>query len=122
MKLYFAAFLIGGVAIAVMGLSPWFILILVVSVIGGAGSGVGNVARQTLLQRAVPDRIRSRVFAVAEVTSTASFTLGLALAGPAIALVGVRHAYVLSGVIFLLGGLILLPLLRHPEQVVVEGD
>ncbi len=121
-KLYFAAFLIGGVAIAVMGLSPWFILILVVSVIGGAGSGVGNVARQTLLQRAVPDRIRSRVFAVAEVTSTASFTLGLALAGPAIALVGVRHAYVLSGVIFLLGGLILLPLLRHPEQVVVEGD
>ena len=106
--------LVDGVTIAFMGFSPWFVPILVVSVIGGAASGCVNVSRQTLLQRAVPDHIRSRVFAVSEVTATASFTLGLALAGPAVELIGVRPAYVLSGIVFALGALVLIPVMRRP--------
>ena len=108
--------IISGITIMLMGLSPLFIPILIVSVIGGAGSGAVNVARQILLQRSVPDRIRSRVFAIVEVTATISFTLGLALAGPAIELIGVRPAYVLSGIVFAVGALALVPLVRRPDR------
>ena len=119
-KILLFGMIIDGFMIALMGLSPWFIPILIVSVIGGAGSGAVNVARQVLLQRSVPDRIRSRVFAVAEVTATISFTLGLALAGPAVEAIGVRPAYVLSGVVFGVGALALVPLVRRPASMQAE--
>lgn len=113
-KVMLVGMAVDGVMIALMGLSPLFVLVLVVSVLGGAASGFVNVARQLLLQRAVVDRLRSRVFAVAELVATASFILGLASAGPAIEAFGVREAYVLSGVVFVVGGLVLLPLVRRP--------
>lgn len=112
---YLGAMIVTGLGVAACGLSPWFWLILVLSILGGAGSGAGNVARQTLLQRTVPDRVRSRVFAVAEVTASISFTLGLAVAGPVIESIGVQRAYVLSGAVFLLGAAVLIPLVRHPD-------
>jgi MFS family permease len=106
-----------------IGLSPVFVMALIVSVIGGAASGMINVARQTFFQRAVPDRIRSRVFSVAEVVATASFILGLATAGPVIEALGVRVAYALAGVVFVLGAFVLLPVLRHRgEGVLVDDD
>ena len=112
---YLGAMIATGLGVAACGLSPWFWLILVLSVLGGAGSGAGNVARQTLLQRTVPDHVRSRVFAVAEVTASVSFTLGLAVAGPVIESIGVQRAYVLSGAVFLFGAAILIPLVRTPD-------
>ncbi|MEI6689607.1 MAG: MFS transporter [Thermoleophilia bacterium] len=121
--LLFFGMIVDGVMIAAIGLSPIFVMALVVSVFGGAASGMVNVARQTFFQRAVPDRIRSRVFSVAEVVATASFILGLATAGPVIEALGVRVAYVLAGVVFVLGALVLLPALRHRgEGVLVDDD
>lgn len=104
--------IVDGVMIVLMGLSPWFSVILAVSVVGGAASGVVNVVRQTFFQRSVADRIRSRVFAVVEVVASASFIIGLATAGPAIEVVGVRAAYVIAGVGFAVGALALVPVLR----------
>ena len=98
------------------------VMALTVSVIGGAASGMVNVARQTFFQRAVPDRIRSRVFSVAEVVATASFILGLGTAGPVIELVGVRVAYVLAGIVFVLGALVLLPVLRHRGEGILADE
>jgi MFS family permease len=121
--LLFFGMIVDGVMIAAIGLSPIFVMALVVSVFGGAASGMVNVARQTFFQRAVPDRIRSRVFSVAEVVATASFILGLATAGPVIEALGVRVAYVLAGVVFVLGAFVLLPVLRHRgEGVLVDDD
>jgi MFS family permease len=121
--LLFFGMIVDGLMIAMIGLSPVFAMALIVSVFGGAASGMVNVARQTFFQRAVPDRIRSRVFSVAEVVATASFILGLATAGPVIEALGVRVAYVLAGVVFILGALVLLPALRHRgEGVLVDDD
>jgi MFS family permease len=120
--LLFFGMIIDGVMIAMIGLSPVFVMALIVSVIGGAASGMINVARQTFFQRAVPDRIRSRVFSVAEVVATASFILGLATAGPVIEALGVRVAYALAGVVFVLGALVLLPVLRHRGAGVLVDD
>ena len=111
-RILLAGMLVDGLMIAVMGISPWFALVLGVSVIGGAASGFVNVARQTIFQRSVDDRIRSRVFAVVEVVASASFVLGLATAGPAIESLGVRAAYVIAGVGFVVGALAILPALR----------
>lgn len=120
--LLFLGMLVDGVAIAAIGLSPLFVLILIVSVIGGAASGMVNVARQTYFQRAVPDRIRSRVFSVVEVVASASFIFGLATAGPVIEALGVRVAYVLAGVMFIVGALVLLPALRQRAERAVVDD
>jgi MFS family permease len=114
-KVIMLGMMLGGIMIALMGVSPWFIPILLACIIGGAGSGCTTVARETLLQRSVPDSVRSSVFAVAEVASSVAFTLGLALAGPAIELLGVRLAYVLSGAVFSLGALMLVPVLLNPD-------
>ena len=104
--------LVDGLMIALMGVSPWFSLILGLSIVGGAAGGMVNVVRQTFFQRSVADRIRSRVFAVVEVVASASFIIGLATAGPAIEAFGVRAAYVIAGIGFVLGALVLLPVLR----------
>lgn len=109
-----------GVMVAMMGLMPLFGMVLAVSVLGGAGSGGLGVARQTLLQGYVPDRMRASVFAVAQAVSNVSYTAGLALAGPAIELIGVRPAYVVSGVVFAAGALLLLPLVRGVRGVAME--
>ena len=108
----FVGMVVDGVMIALMGMSPWFSLILALSIVGGAAGGIVNVVRQTFFQRSVADRIRSRVFAVVEVVASGSFIIGLATAGPAIEALGVRAAYVIAGVGFVLGALVLLPVLR----------
>lgn len=120
--LIFFGMIIDGLMIMAIGLSPLFIGALIVSVIGGAASGMVNVARQTFFQRAVPDRIRSRVFSVAEVVATASFIIGLATAGPVIEALGVRVAYVLAGVVFIVGAAVLIPALRHRTEGVLSDD
>ena len=120
--LLFFGMIIDGLMIMAIGLSPLFIGALIVSVIGGASSGMVNVARQTFFQRAVPDRIRSRVFSVAEVVASASFVVGLATAGPVIEAVGVRVAYVLAGVVFIVGALVLIPALRHRTEGILSDD
>ena len=104
--------IIDGAMIALMGLSPWFSAILGLSIIGGAASGLVNVARQTFFQRSVEDRIRSRVFAVVEVVASGSFVIGLATAGPAIEAIGVREAYVIAGVGFIVGAVAIVPALQ----------
>jgi MFS family permease len=112
----FAGMVGSGVMVLMMGLSPVFALVLVSSVLGGVGSGAVNVARQVLLQRTVPDRLRARVFGVVEALATASFVIGLATAGPVVEVMGVRAAYAASGVVLALGALILLPLLVRPSR------
>lgn len=112
---------IDGVMVALFGVMPLFGLVIAASVIGGAADGGLRVARQTLLQGLVPDRMRASVLAIAQGVSTISLTVGLALAGPAIDRIGVRPAYVVSGLIFAGGALILLPLVLDARRVVQEA-
>ena len=59
---------------------------------------------------------------IAEVVATASFVVGLATAGPVIEAVGVRVAYVLAGVVFIVGALVLIPALRHRTEGILSDD
>jgi MFS family permease len=95
-----------GVSIGSCWVLPTFGLILAVSVIGGAGSGVSEVFRQTLLQTHTPDVVRGRVFAAAEGVASLSFAASFLIAAPVVARVGPQAAYGICGILFTSGAVV----------------
>ena len=83
-------------------LSPVLLLWLV----AGVGNGAGTVFYESLLQERVPDSLRGRVIAASEAVLDASFLGGAFLAGLVGSHLGIRTAFVVSGVLFLLAALI----------------
>jgi hypothetical protein len=63
----------------------------------GAGNAVLSVASQTLLQRAIPDRLRARGFGALEGLTTFALAIGAAGASFLLASVGIRGALVAAG-------------------------
>ena len=105
-----------GVSLFAFGiaLSPWFALVLALSVAWGAADGLVVVADQNIFQRRTPDAVRSRVLGALE--GIVHGTLVFAYLGAAVALpvVGARGMYALLGVGAGLSVIVLLPLLREP--------
>jgi MFS family permease len=105
-----------GVSLFAFGiaLSPWFALVLALSVAWGAADGLVVVADQNIFQRRTPDAVRSRVLGALE--GIVHGTLVFAYLGAAVALpvVGARGMYALLGVGAGLSVVVLLPLLREP--------
>ncbi|MBI2940577.1 MAG: hypothetical protein HYY04_09085 [Chloroflexi bacterium] len=75
-----------------------------------------NVAVPTLLQTAVPDELRGRVFSVQNVVFTVLFIAGMGLAGAAAEVLPVQTIMSAGGVIAALGGLAGLRLLAEPAR------
>ena len=65
----------------------------------GAGKGFFDVATRTLLQRAVPDRVRARVFGVVEAAMSGALALGAVLAPLAVHALGAGGAVVATGLL-----------------------
>lgn len=101
----------GGAAMAAVGLTDTLLLALVFVVLSGFARSFVDVAGRTLLHRNADDRAMARVFGVQEAVLSAGMALGAALAPLAIALVGERAAFVLTGAVFALPALVSLPLL-----------
>jgi MFS family permease len=91
--------LVWGVGIALVGVASSTVLVLLLLAGVGAGNTVVDVAAITLLQRSAPARVLGRVFGVMESILLGALGLG-AIAAPAlIALVGVRPAIVVTGLV-----------------------
>ena len=65
-----------GAPLIAVGLWPTVPVVLVAMFVMGVGNTVVDVAGMTLLQRAVPDRLLSRVFGVLETTFLATIAIG----------------------------------------------
>jgi hypothetical protein len=52
-----------GVAVLAAAAWPGFALAVGLFVVGGAGNGIGNVARRSLIHHRTPDHLHGRVFA-----------------------------------------------------------
>lgn len=91
------ALLAWGLPVAIIGILPVPALAAVLLVIGGAGRTVQDVVGRTLLQRASPDAVLSRVLGVVEAMFMASFGIGGALAAVLFAVAGTQGAFVVAG-------------------------
>ncbi len=102
--------------VAAMGfgiaLSPWFTLVLALSLAFGIGDGITVVAEQNLYQRRTPDAVRSRVMGAFEGAIHGTLAVAYVMAAFVLPAVGPRGVYAIGGATGLLAALVLLPLLR----------
>ncbi len=105
-----------GVSVFAFGIavSPWFALVLVLSVAWGAADGLVVVADQNIFQRRTPDAVRSRVLGALEGIVHGTLVIAYLVAAVVLPLVGARGMYALLGVGAGLSVVVLLPLLREP--------
>jgi predicted MFS family arabinose efflux permease len=100
------------VAFLLIAVSPWWPLVLVAMMAGGAVEGYGSVAEQGVFQRRTPDAVRSRVNGFVETTVLVSLAVGFGMAGPVVDAFGPRSAYVIGAAGGLIGFLVMLPGMR----------
>ena len=88
--------------------------------------GIATVAEETLVQRRVPDAVRSRVLAAIEAAVLVSLALSFGFAGFLLEAVGPRVTYLVAGVVFAIGALLIgrLVLVQRAEQAerAVDGE
>ena len=88
-----------GLPVLGIGLLPIVGVAAGLLLVAGAGRTVQDVIGRTLLQRATPDAVLSRVFGVVEAMFMGAFGIGGALAAVSIALVGAQGAFIVAGLI-----------------------
>jgi predicted MFS family arabinose efflux permease len=115
-----------GMLYLLLALSPGLLVVLVLVFLVGAPIVALDVSLTTLLQRAVPDRYRGRVFGTLETTIAMVVLAGLVLGGLVGGSLGVRLLLALAGSIDLAFGLVALCLLRPQDlaedSATVDGE
>jgi MFS family permease len=89
--------LLWGIPIALIGIFPSSVVALPLLLFVGIGNTIVDVAALTLLQRAVPDEVLSRVFGAVQTVTVATLGLGAVLAPLLIELIGIRGALIAIG-------------------------
>jgi predicted MFS family arabinose efflux permease len=89
--------LLWGIPFLIMGVWPNKYVALAMLGVLGIGNTLVDVSGFTLLQRAAPDEVRSRVFGVFESMVAGTIGLGAILAPLLISLVGIRAALIATG-------------------------
>jgi MFS family permease len=106
-----------GLPIALIGVVPKPAFALLMLGVVGLGVTLVDVAGLTLLQRAVPDEVMTRVFGVVQSVFVGTLGLGAILAPLLIELFGIRGALIASG-----GLLPILAVLFWRRLVVIDGE
>jgi MFS family permease len=84
--------------------------------VAGLGNAVAVISYQSLLQERTPDSVRGRVVAASEAVLDSSLILGALLAGSLGEVVGIRGAFAVSGVVFLVTAVLARALLGSGER------
>lgn len=95
-----------GMPILVTGVVPSVWVALLAMAVLGAGNAVLDVAAFTLLQRSVPNEVRGRVFGVLEALVMLTVGVGAALGPLLVQAVGVQGAWILTGAVLPVLGLV----------------
>jgi hypothetical protein len=114
-----AGVVVWSLPLAVIGLVPLEIVALTVLAIGGVGKVLIDVAGSTLLQRVVPNPMRTRVLGLQEGLVTAALAAGSILASILIEALGISTALIVAGVTPLVATLVVWPGLRRSDAAVV---
>jgi predicted MFS family arabinose efflux permease len=100
----------------VIGVSPWFPLILGGILLMGMGDAVAEVATRGLQQRHTPDALRSRVAAAADGILNLVMAFSFALGGVVVSALGPQPAYAMGGVMAGLAAAVLLVVVRRSRM------
>jgi len=96
-----------GLAIAAFALTPWVPLAVAILVVSGGAMIANNAVTNTLLQTIVPDGLRGRVMGAYTFVFVGMAPLGAFQAGWLAGRVGVQAAVAASGLVCVLGSLVL---------------
>jgi MFS family permease len=86
-----------GMAVLIAALWPAFAVAVGLFVVGGAGNGIGNVARRSLIHYRTPDRLHGRVFAANAALLNSGQIAAVALGGILVEAIGPKGTLVLAG-------------------------
>ena len=97
------------VSIGAVAIAPVLAVAIALMLAGGVADGIATVAEETLIQRRVPDAVRGRVLAAIEAAVLVSLALSFGFAGFLLEAVGPRMTYLVAGVVFAIGALLIAP-------------
>jgi predicted MFS family arabinose efflux permease len=89
--------LVGGAALVLVALSPWFWAAVVLFALAGAAQTISNTAANTLVQATARPGVLGQTVSLYMLAMRGGISLGALLTGAAAGLLGVRHALMLDG-------------------------
>ncbi|HEU4340966.1 MAG TPA: MFS transporter [Candidatus Binatia bacterium] len=106
-KILFSSAIAYGLTFAFFGLSPSFLLALLLLTAVGASDMIWSAARGTILQLITPERFRGRVMGIFQLSNRGLHPLGQTQTGLVVPLIGARETTVLGGVLVCLVTLVI---------------
>ncbi|TYS65436.1 MFS transporter [Bacillus infantis] len=104
-KLYAAAFCLSGIAWGLSIFSPWNWLAIVLFGLAFIPGAVTNIAINTVIQKAIPEKLLGRVFSAVMSLSGIAFPLGGLAGGTLGVVIGAELIILISGIITFLTGI-----------------
>jgi MFS family permease len=98
-KILFASAVLYGLGFALFGLSPSFLMGLLLLALVGATDTIWGAARGTILQLLAPENFRGRVMGVFQLSNRGLHPLGQTETGLVVPLIGAREATFLGGLL-----------------------
>jgi MFS family permease len=98
-RILFVSAILYGIVFALFGLSPSFLLSLLLMVLVGATDTIWGASRGTILQMITPDKFRGRVMGVFQLSNRGLHPLGQVESGLMVPLIGARAATVFGGIL-----------------------
>ncbi len=109
---YFASIVAACAALAFVGFSPLFTLVLAAMCLAGSCNGVDNVATDALLQRTVPGAFLGRVYSVLFLFRSTGEVVALAAGGFIVAAAGPQPSYLIAAAAMAAFGILVLAVIR----------
>ena len=98
-RILFVSAILYGAGYALFGLSPSFLLALILLTFVGATDTVWGASRGTILQMLAPESFRGRVMGVFQLSNRGVHPLGQTTTGLVVPIIGAREATVLGGLV-----------------------
>ena len=112
-RLLFLPYVVRGVGDLLIAYFTSFPVALILLFVYGLGTSTGMVLYNSMMQVAIPDRMKGRVFTLMDVAWSVMEIASIGFAGLLADAVGIRAVYYLGGVLLLVAGLAGLILLRN---------
>lgn len=96
-RMFLAGWLISAVGTFATGLAPILVVAIGMQILAGSGNGLDNIARDTLIQRTVPDAMLGRVYGLTGTAAFLSSGLAYAAGGALLGLMSARTVFLIAG-------------------------